>query len=781
MFNWPKQSPIKFLSSILLLLLLSLWIADLTLPLNLPDRDENFAQVVVDRYGRPLRAFADPKGVWRYEINLDEVSPYYLEALLNYEDRWFYSHPGVNPIALWRATWQNLSSQRIVSGGSTLTMQVARILHPHTRTLAGKTTQILRALQLELHFSKQEIIKLYLNYAPFGGTLEGVQAASYAYFDKPAIDLTRAEAALLAVLPQAPSRLRPDRYPERAKNARDKLLDRLLKFSIWSPAKVLAAKDETVAAYTPERPLHAPLLARRLIQEQQNLSRIETTIDLDLQSSIEDLARNYISTFPKHSSAAILVVENETLQVRGYLGSADFKNPVRFGYVDMIKAQRSPGSTLKPFLYALGIDAGLIHSQSLLSDIPRNYSDYRPGNFNEGFIGPVSVATALKRSLNLPAVQLLEHYGPKKFFARLANAGVQLQLPAQVTPNLAIILGGVGISMENLVTGFAAIANGGTANSLRYLQDSDSSPRHFLSSGAAWIIEDMLKANAPPRGVRSRFFANQGQRIAWKTGTSYGFRDAWAIGFNNDYTIGVWLGRPDGTPTPGFYGAVSAAPLLFAVADSLPKLGHKPQPKPTTVSKQHICWPLGTPADKQTDEHCRRKRSAWVLNQVVPRTLPELNEDEWVNNPYTYWLNPDTGQTLTAKCASPQGRQKASVALWPKQLEPWLPRTERRANLIPPTDPSCQHPAATPTGGLEIVGLRDASRLRSANAEQVNPEVALKAIGGRGTRYWFVNGEYKSETQDQQIFMLKMPQAGQYQIAVIDETGNVDKIETTVE
>src|SRR5690606_4264723 len=421
--------------------LLMLWLADRLFPLPLPG--DGLARVVLAEDGTPLWRFADAEGVWRYPVSPDEVSPYYLQALLTYEDRWFYRHPGVNPLALARAAWQNLTGGRVLSGGSTLSMQVARLLDPHERTLAGKLRQLWRTLQLEWHLSKEEILALYLNRAPFGGTLQGVAAASWAYLGKPPSQLTRAEAALLAVLPQAPSRLRPDRHPERAQAARDKVLRRLAQVSVWPQAAVEEALQEPVLLAPRQEPSLAPLLARRL-----NLAGspplIRTTLDAHLQRRLEDLLLGWRARLPERTSAAILVVDSESMAVRAYLGSLDVGDERRFGHVDMIRAQRSPGSTLKPFLYGLALDVGLIHSESLLQDVPRRYGDYRPGNFAAGFSGPVSASEALATSLNLPAVQLLEAYGPKRFAGELRGAGVPLALPAAAEPNLALILGGAG-------------------------------------------------------------------------------------------------------------------------------------------------------------------------------------------------------------------------------------------------------------------------------------------------------------------------------------------------
>ncbi|TRN83503.1 penicillin-binding protein 1C, partial [Pseudomonas syringae] len=617
----------KWLAGAIMLLIALLWLADRLWPLPLP-RDD-LARVVLAEDGTPLWRFADANGVWRYPVSNEQVSPYYLEALLTYEDRWFYSHPGVNPLALLRATWQNLSGARVVSGGSTLSMQVARLLDPHSRTLSGKFRQLWRTLQLEWHLSKDQILSLYLNRAPFGGTLQGVAAASWAYLGKSPQNLTRAEAALLAVLPQAPSRLRPDRHPQRAQQARDKVLRRLAEFQVWPQASVNEALEEPLWLAPRQEPSLAPLLARRL-NRPNSPPLIRTTLDASLQRRMEDLLMGWRARLPERTSAAILVVEAENMAVRAYVGSVDINDAKRFGHVDMVTALRSPGSTLKPFLYGMAMDAGLIHSESLMQDVPRRYGDYRPGNFSSGFGGPVAASSALSMSLNLPAVQLLEVYGPKRFAAELRNGGVPLTLPPLAEPSLALILGGAGSRLEDLVTGYSAFARGGRSADVRLQPQDRLRERRMMSPGAAWIIRRILSGQSRP-DIDPRAELVQRPQLAWKTGTSYGFRDAWAIGVGPRFLVGVWIGRPDGTPVPGQFGLASAAPLMLQVHDVLVNrdsqrgIAAPVQPVPQNVGVAAICWPLGQPMSK-SDPNCRRQRFAWTLDGTTPPTLQAADQ-----------------------------------------------------------------------------------------------------------------------------------------------------------
>ena len=760
------------LASVLLACAL-LWLADRVWPLPLPKDD--LARVVLAEDGTPLWRFADANGVWRYPVSTDQVSAYYLDALLTYEDRWFFRHPGVNPLALGRAAWQNLTGGRVLSGGSTLSMQVARLLDPHERTLTGKVRQLWRTAQLEWHLSKDQILNLYLNRAPFGGTLQGVAAASWAYLGKSPQHLTHSEAALLAVLPQAPSRLRPDRHPARAQVARDKVLRRVAEYRVWPQTAVDEALQEPLLLAPRLEPSLAPLLARRL-NRPHSPPLIRTTLDANLQRRLEDLLLGWRARLPDHTSAAIVVVETENMAVRAYLGSVDINDTRRFGHVDMISALRSPGSTLKPFLYGMAMDAGLIHSESLLQDVPRRYGDYRPGNFSMGFSGPVSASAALAMSLNLPAVQLLEAYGPKRFAAHMRNGGVPLSLPALAEPNLALILGGAGSRLEDLVSGYSALARDGKSANLRLQPSDELHERRLLSPGSAWVIRRILSGQArPDRDPRAELV--QRPSLAWKTGTSYGFRDALAIGVGPRYLIGVWIGRPDGTPVPGQFGLASAAPLMLQVHDVLSNRDSQRgivapvQAVPGNVGVAAICWPLGQPLNK-ADPNCRRQRLAWTLDHTTPPTLLAADQPLGVGLRETIWVNAQ-GLRVGAQCP---GAQEQDVALWPAPLEPWLPRVERREARLPKASTQCPPPALHSVTPLSIVGVRDGDRLRQPAASVQALRLTVSALGGDGRRWWFLNGAPLGDSAHQDSLSTTLEQRGRYELSVLDEGGQTARV-----
>ena len=536
-------------------------------------RDLEVSTLVLDRNGKLLRAYLTGEGRWRLPATRQQVDPIFLEALLAYEDKRYFSHHGVDPLAFLRAAYQFATHGRIVSGGSTLTMQVARLLEPRQhRSLDAKIRQTVRALELEWALSKDEILGLYLTLAPYGGNLEGIRAASLAYFGKEPRRLTLGEAALLVALPQSPEYRRPDRFPEKAKLARDRVLDRIAGKGLFSDAEIAHAKQEDVPTARKPMPLTAPHAADQSLADTPNERVIRLTIDAGLQKALEKLARERAETLGADMSVAIVVVDNATGEVLARVASPDYFDVRRAGAVDLTQAVRSPGSALKPFIYGLGFEDGLIHPESLIEDRPIRYAGYAPENFDLTFQGTVTVRRALQLSLNVPAVAVLDAVGPSRLIARLAEAGAPLVLPKSEAPGLALGLGGVGVRLTDLTMLYAGLARQGTVAPLtERLGAPPLPPRRLMENVAAWYVGNVLLGTPPPENAT-------GGRIAFKTGTSYGYRDAWAIGFDGRRTIGVWTGRPDGAPVAGLVGRISAAPILF---DAFARMGQGFQPLPS--------------------------------------------------------------------------------------------------------------------------------------------------------------------------------------------------------
>jgi penicillin-binding protein 1C len=526
---------------------------------------------VLDRDGDLLRAYTVADGRWRLALPPDKVDPLYLKMLLAYEDKRFYRHSGVDPRSVVRAVVQALWNGRVVSGGSTLTMQVARLLEEGTTgEVGGKLRQMRVALALERRLSKDQILQLYLHLAPFGGNLEGVRAASISYFGKEPKRLTPAEAALLVAIPQSPESRRPDRAADRAEAARNRVLARAVGDGVIDADAAEAALREDVPGLRKAFPALAPHLADRARDEDPQALAHVLTIDRELQKKLEALALEAVEDRGEQLQVAILVADHASGEVLASVGSAGYQADLRQGFVDMTQALRSPGSTLKPLVYALAFDEGLAHPETMIDDKPMSFGAYAPQNFDKLYMGTIRMREALQLSRNVPVVALTEAFGPAKLISAMEKAGMKPVFPGD-QPGLAIALGGVGVTLEDMVGLYATIARGGVVRPLTYRMEGDKvEGQRLVSAVAAWQVGDILAGLAPPPGAPSN-------RLAYKTGTSYGHRDAWAIGYDGRHVIGVWMGRADGTPVPGAFGADVAAPVLFRAFNRL-KVKLDPQP-----------------------------------------------------------------------------------------------------------------------------------------------------------------------------------------------------------
>jgi penicillin-binding protein 1C len=572
----------------------------------LPPLDIATSVEVRDRDGALLRAYTVADGRWRLAVTSADVDPGFVRLLLACEDRNFRSHPGVDPLALLRAAGQAVLAGHVVSGGSTLTMQVARLLEDSgTGHVEGKLRQIRVALALERRLTKDQILNLYLLLAPYGGNVEGIRAATLAYFGKEPRRLTPAEAALLVAIPQSPETRRPDRFVARATDARDRVLARAVGAGVYDAATADAARREVVPAARRDFPSTAPHLADRARAAFPTLPVIDLTIAKPLQQALEALAAQVVRGEGERLQVAIVVADHRSGEILASVGSAAFQADARQGFIDMTDAIRSPGSTLKPLVYGLAFDEGLAHPETLIDDVPSDFSGYRPQNFDRQFRGTIRLREALQLSLNIPAVALTEALGPAKLLQAMDKAGMDARLPPG-QPGLAIALGGIGVTLTDMVQLYAAIARGGVALPLTWVKGQDHPPgARILSDVAAWEVGDILAGLEPPPGAPQN-------RLAYKTGTSYGHRDAWAIGFDGAHAVGVWMGRPDGSPVPGAFGADLAAPVLFqAFARIAPALTPLPPAPAATllVATAQLPQPL---------QHFRPRTAAFATAPDAP-------------------------------------------------------------------------------------------------------------------------------------------------------------------
>ncbi|WP_319825365.1 penicillin-binding protein 1C [Thalassovita sp.] len=543
---------------------------------DLPPTVVAYSTEVRDRGGVLLRAYTVANGLWRLPVTVDQVDRRFLDMLIAYEDKRFFDHNGADPRAVLRAVGQAVLNGRVVSGGSTLTMQVARLLENGTTgRWQGKLRQLRVALALERRLDKADILNLYLSLAPYGGNIEGVRAAALAYFGKEPARLTPAEAALLVALPQSPEARRPDRSTSAALAARDRVLQRMQAAGVLTADSVQAARRDPVPSARNPVPMLAPHLSDRTIAAAPDLQRHDLTLDARVQTGLETLAAEALRGRQGELSVAILAAEIASGEILASVGSGGYTPGQAQGYVDMTSALRSPGSTLKPLVYAMAFDQGLAHPETLIDDRPVRFGGYAPQNFDGLFRGPVKVADALRQSLNIPVVLLTDELGPLRLVAGLRGSGANPVIPGG-KPGLAVALGGLGLSLHDLVQLYAGLANGGQAVRLHAQGGASNGPR-IVSRAAAWQVAHILSGMPPPPGQPAN-------RLAYKTGTSYGHRDAWAIGFDGKHVVGVWFGRPDGTPVPGVFGGDIAAPVLFEAFQRLkPQTDALPAPPPETL------------------------------------------------------------------------------------------------------------------------------------------------------------------------------------------------------
>ena len=527
--------------------------------------------IVTDRDGHWLAGFTVDDGIWRIPANLEEIDPRFVEALIAVEDKRFYDHSGVDVPAIGRAMRSWRRAGKPVSGASTLTMQLVRQYEPRDRVLKSKIIESFKALQLELFMSKDEILESYLTRVSYGGNLEGVTAASLAYFGKPPHYLTDAEIALLIALPQAPESRRPDLRPEMAIKGRDYILEKLVERNALDLRRASEAKDVAVSSTRHNIPEMAWITAYGLSETGQ-VTR--TTIDKHIQEKLESQTAEFVAPLNDHVNTAVTIVDNRTMEVRAHIASADRNRPG--GWIDMTERARSPGSTLKPFIYALAIDDGVASAGSFVKDAPTRFGSYQPENFNRHYYGDVRIYEALRHSLNVPAVAMLDYVGGQRFEMALEEAGTDIThlSGGGEGAGLALALGGAGLSVNDLAVLYAALANGGTAKPLIWTDESlDVKDYQLISENAASEITQILRQAPTPAGRVPAWLAENAPPIAYKTGTSYGFRDAWAAGYTDDWTVIVWVGRPDGAPRTGETGRLAAAPLLFDIFAQLPFKG----------------------------------------------------------------------------------------------------------------------------------------------------------------------------------------------------------------
>lgn len=744
---------------------LALLLLYLAVPLPDPLFPTDSGTVVLDRNGRILRMFLDDRQQWHMPPDPDSGIPDKLEtAILLKEDRFFHYHPGVNPVSVLRALVQNIRAGGVVSGASTITMQLARMMEPKPRTLGNKILETLQAVKMEIRFTKKEILRHYLEHAPFGGNIVGYRAASLKYFGKHNHQLTWAQAATLTVIPNAPGLLAPGTNPVQLKQKRDRLLKRLHDAGYLDSTTLVAALRERVPDQLPAAPMLAPHAAR-LLHNQQGTGWIRTSLDVDLQRHVHELVRRHADVTASSGirHAAVLVVENHTGFVRTYIGSPDFTDNRHQGQVDGVQAPRSTGSILKPFLYALAMDEGLINTQTKIMDIPTRYGTFSPANADESYGGLVPVPEALTRSLNVPAVRLLNAYGVRSFYDFLQEAGMQTLFRQPSAYGLPLVLGGSEATLWDLATLYRGLAMGGRFSRLRMIDTRPGQkPLPLVSPGAAWLTLEILRTvNRPGANHYWHMFEDQ-RPVAWKTGTSYGRRDAWAIGVSPDWTVAVWCGNFDGTGNPELGGARTAGPLLFSIIRILPRLGEQTWFKRpgTGFRKIAVCSRTGYPAGPDCPD---------TIPVEVPRDAHFFRTCPWH---IRVELNDDESRAVCSRCWVPGHHHSASRLAYPPEVIQLMRSRGIQLEVVPPHQTDC--PVAVDAPVLSILYPDDGTIIKlPRDFGGVRQELTCRAATARSETvvFWYLDGRFLGMTRrDHHLGIVPVP--GNHQLTLVDQSGN---------
>jgi penicillin-binding protein 1C len=704
----------------------------------------DYTTVITDRKGEPLHAFLTRDQKWRMHTQLSEISPLLRKTIIGKEDQYFYRHPGVNPLAMLRAAFNNVTHGRRTSGASTITMQVARALEHRPRTFASKFIESFRALQLEWKYSKEEILQLYLNVVPYGGNIEGVKAAAWIYFQKAPDHLSLAEITALSIIPNRPSSLLIGRHNERIVAERNKWLQRFATARLFTQKEIADALAEPLTATRKPLPQLAPHLALKLKRE-ASVPDIESTLQPNTQAKVEKLTADYVRNLRLQGirNAAVIVVDNRTRQVLAYVGSASFSDTTDAGQVNGAAAIRQPGSTLKPLLYGLCFDEGLLTPKAVMTDVPVNYGGYRPENYDQQFNGNVTVEYALENSLNIPAVKSLSRLGTDKMIAKLSDAGFRQVARDRNKLGLSLILGGCGATLEELTGLFCTFANEGIYAPLVYTKgDTARKKTRILSVGSSYLVTGILSQVARPDFPLNWGATEHLPKIAWKTGTSYGRRDAWSIGYDRNYTVGVWVGNFSGQGVPGLSGANTATPLLFKVFNTIDYNNDGSWfERPKTLDQRLVCSETGL------------LPGPWCSNLVLDDQLPLISSTISCTHLREVLVSPDSSISYCPACAPASGYIRKRYRAVPPEMQDFYAARNQPYAHIPPHNPACERPEGG-EGPLISSPLNGSEYYLEKGHPQ--PLQLMAQAGNDASRlYWYINSRfYKSSAPgEKQAFL----------------------------
>lgn len=768
-------------SASLLLFFISL---DLIFPL--PAYTKGYSTVIYSRDGEIIHCFLSPDDKWRIRADYEEISGHLTDAIINKEDKYFYYHPGINPAAIIRALFNNVIKGRRTSGASTISMQLARLMEPADRNLASKIKEAFRALQLEWHFSKREILTMYMNLLPYGSNIEGVKSASLIYFNELPKELSPAQVVMLTVIPNNPNNLMPQKRSALMMN-RNRWLLNFGKMGIFSPGEVEDALSESFESKRYLLPKAAPHLSYRIKSEllsktasgkgfkealqPEQTDRIITGIDLELQAKVESLVANYIRILRtlQITNTAVLIMDNYTREVMAYVGSAGF-NEIEFsGQVDGVTAIRSPGSTLKPALYMMGFDKGMISPKTVVSDVPVNFSGYRPENYDESYRGKVSIEQALALSLNVPAVDLLDKMGVEEMNSLLASAGFNWISKNRKKTGLSMILGGCGTSLEELTALYSAFANYGEWHKPEYFhkeKNRDTTVQKICSPASSYMITQILTELKRPDLPNEYTETANLPRVAWKTGTSYGRKDAWAIGYNAGYTVGVWTGNFDGRGVPELNGTDCAVPLLFMIFNQLPKPDDEWFHSTPDADFRLVCSETGMVPD------------TFCHNVIMETFIPGISPSMRCNHLKPVFTNSTQTMSFCNECLPDAGYRVSFFPNHSPELISYYEEMNIPYKRIPDHNPECN--ALSVSGAAPVItSLTDgAEYLVFAGRKQ---QLLLKSSCANGTSYviWYVDNKFLKKAKPYESVYIQA-EKGLHKVTCTDDKGRSSDIRFTV-
>ena len=740
-------------------------ILDLIFPFRV---QPNYSTLIMDSDGKILHAFLNNQDKWRMKTELSEITPTLEKAIVYKEDRWFRWHFGVNPFAIFRAGVRNVFTGRRTSGASTITMQVVRLLNPQSRTYFHKFLEIFRAVQLEVHYSKDEILQFYLNLVPYGSNIEGIKSASVLYFQKSPDVLSLAEVMALSIIPNRPSSLRLGVNNDYILKERNRWLNEFKESQVFHNQDIDDALSEPLNVQRHEAPKLAPHLSIRLKQENPNEANIHSSLIRNKQLTIEKIVQNYVSRLYAMNihNAAVMVINNKTHQVESYIGSADFNNPVDGGQVDGVRAIRSPGSTLKPLLYATAFDLGIITPKTTINDVPTNFGGFEPENFDRLFHGKVTIEFALANSLNIPAVKILKEITTPVLVEKLKRADFQAVKKNSSKLGLSLVLGGCGVTLEELTNLFSCFSNEGNFLKAHFLKPNPQSkalvapipnPQSLISPESTYLITQILTQITRPDLPNNYDYTYRMPKIAWKTGTSFGKKDAWSIGYNANYTVGVWIGNFSGEGVPELSGANIATPLLFDIFNTIEyNSSAKWFKSPERIALRKVCAESGDVP------------SEFCTNQVTDYFIPSVSKMTPCTHLRSVYVRADEQISYCSHCLPDSGTVKKQYPNHAPELVSWYETKHILYQKIPPHNPKCERvfqenapQIVYPVDGSEYILDKKDTQKMMLNCQVSND---VKVI------YWYINDKLlqKSEPNTKVFFT---PEVGKLKISCSDDKG----------